>query len=408
MDPLTAIQCASSVLGIIEITKTVLSLANQTYTGSSSLQPTSDELKADLKRLRSLQNNLETKRPVDGNPAAKIDGEIDELSRECEVIIWSLIDIIDKICKHEEKGPSAWTSLKEAMGTLWNKKEIEELQRRLERHQQKLPLLMIAASRTEQAETHEIVKRIAEQPEHGTSSHARFSEDIFTEDLLAHLAYEEMDSRYDAIHGAHKDTGRWIFGSDENEHHFVRWLEQENLYSESEPDIFWITGKPGSGKSTLIKFIVKAQNTPSSLKRWAGERPLLLISSYFWTSGDEMQRSKAGFLRRILYGAVSQHRDLGAEVFEERLRTYGIFGPSIWKKNPWTDLELERLVRRLVKTACKTMKVAMFIDGLDEYGGDPNDIVGLLQDLCRIPETTEINRSLKLCVLSRFWPGFQA
>ncbi|KAK4227122.1 hypothetical protein QBC38DRAFT_443947 [Podospora fimiseda] len=407
MDPWTAVQCASAALGIIDVTKNVLSLAYQAYTGSSSLQPTLDELRADLKRLRTLQNNLETKQPVHGS---RTDAEISELSQECNIIITSLIDIIDKICKHEEKGPNVWTSLKEAVGTLWNRREIEELQRRLERHQQKLPLLMIAACRTEQAETHDTVKKIAEKLEHGTLFKARFTDDNFTEDLLAQLAYEEMDDRYDSIREPHKDTASWIFRREslEDEHHFVRWLEQENPDSESESDIFWITGKPGSGKSTLMKFIVNAKNTSSSLRKWAGERPMLLLSTYFWISGEETQRSKAGFLRLVLYEAIKQHRDLGAQVFQERLRTYRILGPFIWKENPWTAVELERLMRRLMKTACKTMKVAMFVDGLDEYGDDPKEIIDLLEDLCKISATDQAGSTLKLCISSRFWPEFQA
>jgi len=55
---------------------------------------------------------------------------------------------------------------------------------------------------------------------------------------------------------------------------FKEWLE----YSDS---IFWILGKAGLGKLTLIKFIAGDKRTYHSLQIWAGEKRLIMASFYF-------------------------------------------------------------------------------------------------------------------------------
>ena len=57
--------------------------------------------------------------------------------------------------------------------------------------------------------------------------------------------FAEIDDRREQVQDAHRETFRWIFQSD-HETGFAKWLP-------SGDGIFWIHGKPASGKSTLIK-----------------------------------------------------------------------------------------------------------------------------------------------------------
>jgi hypothetical protein len=75
--------------------------------------------------------------------------------------------------------------------------------------------------------------------------------DIPQEVILASLGYTEMEYRQSSI----TDTGRssygWIFeqsSTGQPSTRYVPWLREDD-------GIFWVTGKAGSGKSTLMKHI---------------------------------------------------------------------------------------------------------------------------------------------------------
>lgn len=53
---------------------------------------------------------------------------------------------------------------------------------------------------------------------------------------------------------------------------FIDWLK-------SDSNIYWISGKAGSGKSTLVKFIVSDSQTLDILNIW---KPDPLITSHFF------------------------------------------------------------------------------------------------------------------------------
>lgn len=77
--------------------------------------------------------------------------------------------------------------------------------------------------------------------------------------ILQSPRFEEMTERDDRIKFAYPDTFQWMFatqmptGGAENDEcagiNFIEWLRLH------ENNIFWITGKPASGKSTSTKYI---------------------------------------------------------------------------------------------------------------------------------------------------------
>jgi DNA helicase HerA-like ATPase len=50
----------------------------------------------------------------------------------------------------------------------------------------------------------------------------------------------------------------------------------KNPIADSSTGIFWIFGKPGSGKSTLMKYLVEDQRTHDLLQKWAGPKKLIV------------------------------------------------------------------------------------------------------------------------------------
>ncbi len=73
-----------------------------------------------------------------------------------------------------------------------------------------------------------------------------------------------MSERRAGIRPAHQKTYRWIFEPPKTPGNvpsnaspwssFVNWLEQDDT-----SQMYWVTGKPGSGKSTLMKYIVESE-----------------------------------------------------------------------------------------------------------------------------------------------------
>ncbi len=85
------------------------------------------------------------------------------------------------------------------------------------------------------------------------------------QDLLVSLHFPMIQARHEKVETAHANTYEWIYRQpipgEPKPMRFVEWLEQRN-------GIFWIHGKPGSGKSTLMKFICNHARTRNHLRCW--------------------------------------------------------------------------------------------------------------------------------------------
>ena len=214
------------------------------------------------------------------------------------------------------------------------------------------------------------------------------------EAVLSSLNFPQRIRRYEAIPQAHCESFRWIFdGShqpkDSSEPRFREWLGVSGK-------LLWISGRPGSGKSTLMKFLANAPQTISSLLSWASPKRLIFASHYFWSAGSPIQRSREGLLRSLLYSFLSQAPEMIASICGE-----------LWEKDApglydysWSFTDLEMSLYRIAKLDQISVKFCFFVDGLDEFEGDPSTLSQLLLDLSR-------NADIKLCVSSRPWNTFE-
>ncbi|KAK0514638.1 hypothetical protein JMJ35_003255 [Cladonia borealis] len=139
------------------------------------------------------------------------------------------------------------------------------------------------------------------------------------EDTVLHaLEYRMMPARSAEIHENYEKTFNWIF-EDSDAHHkpwsnFSSWLHKDS-------GCYWVRGKAGSGKSTLMKFVAASEKTKKALNEWTGPRQLITCSHFFWHAGTELQKNVQGLLRTLLYQIFSQRRDLISRVFPGRYRT---------------------------------------------------------------------------------------
>ncbi|KAH7076026.1 hypothetical protein FB567DRAFT_503838 [Paraphoma chrysanthemicola] len=151
---------------------------------------------------------------------------------------------------------------------------------------------------------------------------------------------------------------------------------------------YLINGKAGSGKSTLMKFIVEHPRTKAALKNWAGRDELVVLHFFFWNLGTELQKSHIGMLRALLHAVLEKHPELIPAVLPRLFRN--------WKTTDIdtkpTYIELKAAFELMVEK-CRYLKLAIFIDGIDELEGDHRDISLFLRSI--------VSPQIKVIVSSR-------
>ena len=203
--------------------------------------------------------------------------------------------------------------------------------------------------------------------------------------ILSSLCFSSQPARRAAIPEAHRQTFAWIYESQ-----FAEWLAMKKA------GVFWITGKAGSGKSTLMKFLSDNPQTLKIARESAAPKRAVIASHYFWSPGTEMQKSQQGLLQTLLF-----------EIFRQCPFIIPLILPQRWdeqiegnKQLPWTVPELSDALRKIGALEEYPVQFNLFIDGLDEFSGDHYELCQALRDLSQCP-------SIRLCVSSRPWNVFE-
>ncbi|KAL7957217.1 hypothetical protein V8C34DRAFT_325473 [Trichoderma compactum] len=210
--------------------------------------------------------------------------------------------------------------------------------------------------------------------------------------LLHNLKYESMNTRRTELKPAHEATYVSIFDSlDVDEEpdgasasssaaawrKFVQWLQSENR-------VFWIQGKPGAGKSTLMKFLLQPENTQKGVDKWSPNT--LILSHFFWKPGDNLQKNFRGLLCSLTHQLLSS--EYGAvDYVLSALQPFG-------DKDNIGDWEISELESILHSSSIYCKRSVLFlINGLDEA----TEIERILQFLDYLIDL----RSVKICISCR-------
>ncbi|KAK3500449.1 uncharacterized protein B0T23DRAFT_401863 [Neurospora hispaniola] len=219
--------------------------------------------------------------------------------------------------------------------------------------------------------------------------------------LLKSLKYDTMSERLGQVKAAFAGTCRWMIQSAPNSIQSVpdgenltpvcphRTTHENNLswscfpcWLESPKDkIYWIQGKAGSGKSTLMKFLVTNPALWHPQRQADGQD--LILSHFLWAAGSPLQKSLRGILLNLLYQLLSNDE----HALDHVIDTF----PDLKLKDFWGDWTLEDLDRTMMDSlhTIATRPVFIFLDGLDDRPEAvfKNKLGGLcslrLQDLTR-------------------------
>lgn len=149
--------------------------------------------------------------------------------------------------------------------------------------------------------------------------------------------------------------------------------------------VYFCCGKAGSGKSTFMKYISDHPDILKQLESWSGIKRLVIISVFFWNSGDELQMSIEGFYRSLLFQVVQQCPEIFPEIFpDDQIHGAEDLGDIRKTLLPFRFSELQQAIRRLLRTSeFPNYRLCFFIDGLDEFKGESREHVMFSQSLKR-------------------------
>ncbi|RGP64290.1 hypothetical protein FSPOR_8110 [Fusarium sporotrichioides] len=165
-------------------------------------------------------------------------------------------------------------------------------------------------------------------------------------------------------------------------HSFADWLQSDGY-------LFWIQGKPGSGKSTLVKYVASKKVTQTLLNQWNPRTRIL--SHFFWKLGTYLQNDIKGLYCSLLHQLLEGRDELTSSTLDA-LPTSN----SKESYHDWSVPELHGILLKVLELATDKEHLCIFIDGLDEFVGEGGQevIMQILSDFKRF-------RKVKVCVTSR-------
>ncbi|RYP20837.1 hypothetical protein DL765_002571 [Monosporascus sp. GIB2] len=205
-------------------------------------------------------------------------------------------------------------------------------------------------------------------------------------ELLELLYFDEIDARLWTLKAAHDKTCRWFLEKEQ----YKAWMTAEKFRDHH--GFIWIKGKPGAGKSTLMKFL------DSKAKKAAKSNPNAVVVSFFFNArGEQLEKSTTGLYRSLLWQLFEKAKDLQGVLddFDSNAR-------RIIQRDGW-QLEIlkETLARAVEGLGCRTLQI--FIDALDEcHDDDVVDMISFFEDIGE--RAIEANVRLHICFSSRHYP----
>lgn len=426
-----------------------------------------------------------------------------DLAQQCKNVTIDLLQCLDTLIINNGNKKSAWSSIKAAFKTIWNKDRIDTLSGRLKEYRAQLTLSLLLVLNMhnnarrggdnnvtgERSEIVEVVSvncqslrdtveesrdailsailtsrdgistgisarpmdmpswtrnsdefkrtvttfshcsRTLNQPSGGAPGFRQDLAEDCSQRIVDTLFFRGITHRGDTIPQSHKDTFEWVWAEElcrGSKHGLLEWLEGGS-------GCFWISGKAGSGKSSLMRYLQGDKRTLRALSNWSYGKPVLdgapttkpslmnslqgpggqstvkvlaggsstqlVVSSfYFWYAGSSLQKSHAGLLRSQLHDVLSASPSLAPVLFPDIYR-------SILAR-PAQDLadisfeELKLAFDRLIDSVPEYLKICFFVDGLDEYVGDHSELCALFARAIKSPRLKILvsSRPIPVCV----------
>jgi len=200
-------------------------------------------------------------------------------------------------------------------------------------------------------------------------------------EMMASLHFKQRDARLLTLKLAQAKTCRWMLKNV----HYRDWMEEDKLNQHR--GFFWIKGKPGAGKSVMMKFLF------SEAKRTM--KGCLILSFFFNARGEDLEKSTSGLYRALLLQLLEKVPEAWG-IFDY----YGIPGFETIKNTGWQNETLRELFA-LSLQELGNQRVVCYVDALDECPEDDvRDMISYFEQLGELEKAAEF----RVCFSSRHYP----
>ncbi|PGG97954.1 hypothetical protein GX51_07067 [Blastomyces parvus] len=212
------------------------------------------------------------------------------------------------------------------------------------------------------------------------------SNDTITK-IVNSLKFDEVGDRQMSIETAHPKTCRWFLETPK----YRNWLGSSS--NSAHDGFLWIKGKPGAGKSTLMKFIVEHAMEMQNI---------IVISFFFHARGVALEKIAVGMYRSLLFQLFTNLPKLQTILCSPKYQTWETKDNFEWKVELLKDL-----FRDAVKFLGES-SVMCFIDALDECDElEARKIVMFVHGLAE-KSAVEQNGNFRVLFASRHYPNISS
>ncbi|KAL6789794.1 hypothetical protein J3E68DRAFT_439026 [Trichoderma sp. SZMC 28012] len=240
--------------------------------------------------------------------------------------------------------------------------------------------------------------------------------------IIRSLRVDERDERLQQIDKNAGCSFEWAF--EDPSIGLTNWLQKGD-------GLYWVSGRPASGKSTFMKFLYHDKRTSQLLHGWYSKAVHVEANFFFHYRGSLIQKSFEGLLRSIL-----------SQILEQAPGTFSLIRPILQHPSPgvstmrapvkqkntktienvmdryhdregiqhfsgnefWTLQILKKALHRIIDQKSMDLDLCIFIDALDEHDGPPEFIAEFLKDIT-MPRNSRTR--IKILFSSRPWDAFK-
>ncbi|PTB65483.1 hypothetical protein BBK36DRAFT_1122447 [Trichoderma citrinoviride] len=224
------------------------------------------------------------------------------------------------------------------------------------------------------------------RPYYGPVTKAVELDATLKQSLIDQLYFDQIDERLINLTAAQGKTCRWFLDKDE----YILWND-----SSRQPEhggFLWVKGNPGTGKSTLMKFLFE------QAKENVRDNPSQIVLSFFFLArGTVEEKSTIGLYRSLLHQLFEK-----APGTQTSLEWMTDNGAKVVQRNGWSEQALKQTLGHAVQ-ALGSRSLMIFVDALDECNQDQvADMVCFFEELCDSSQDWKV--LLQVCFSSRHYP----